>query len=294
MDLKTCPICEGTNFSDVFKTSYFRGKPEDFLIQECNSCELWFTNPRPSDTELGAYYESEDYVSHTDKKESFIDKIYHIVRSKAVKSKVALIDKYAKKGKLLDFGAGTGFFLNAAKNDGWEVFGAEPSEVARKNAKDVHGLDLISPEKLDWNAINGDLDCISLWHVLEHLTDLKGDFEKFSNSLKVGGHLFIAVPNHESYDAKYYGNKWAALDVPLHLYHFKKDNLKMLAEKFGFEMSEIKNMPFDSYYVSMLSEKIKNGKGNLISAFRTGFKSNQKAKGKQNASSLIYILKKVK
>lgn len=294
MELKNCPICEGTNFSDVFKTSYFRGKPEDFLIQECSSCKLWFTNPRPSDAELGAYYESEDYVSHTDKKESFIDKIYHIVRSKAVKSKVALIDKYAKKGKLLDFGAGTGFFLNAAKNDGWEVFGAEPSEVARKNAKDVHGLDLMNPENLDWDSIKGELDCISLWHVLEHLTDLKGDFERFSNSLKFGGHLFVAVPNHESYDAMHYGNKWAALDVPLHLYHFKKDNLKMLAERFGFEMTEIKNMPFDSYYVSMLSEKIKNGKGNLVSAFSTGFRSNRKAKGKQNASSLIYIMKKVK
>lgn len=294
MELKTCPICEGTTFSDVFKTAYFRGKPEDFLIQECSSCELWFTNPRPSDEELGAYYESEDYVSHTDKKETLIDKIYHIVRSKAVKSKVALIDKYANKGKLMDYGAGTGFFLNAAKSDGWEVFGAEPSEVARKNAQEVHGLDLLNPENIDWAGKKGSLDCISLWHVLEHLSDLKGDFKKFSDSLKVGGHLFIAVPNHESYDAKYYGNKWAALDVPLHLYHFKKDNLRMLASQNGFEMTEIKNMPFDSYYVSMLSEKIKNGKGNLLTAFSTGFKSNRMAKGKQNASSLIYIMKKVK
>ncbi len=294
MELKKCPICEGTQFSDVFKTSYFRGKPEDFLIQECNNCELWFTNPRPSDEELGAYYESEDYVSHTDKKETLIDKIYHVVRSKAVKSKVNLIGKYATKGKLLDFGAGTGFFLNQAKTNGWEVFGAEPSQVARKNAKEVHGLDLNNPESLDWEELKGSLDCISMWHVLEHLSDLKGDFKKFSDSLKIGGHLFIAVPNHESFDAKHYGNKWAALDVPLHLYHFKKDNIKMLAENFGFEMVDIKNMPFDSYYVSMLSEKIKNGKGNLFSAFKTGFKSNQKAKGQQNASSLIYILKKTK
>lgn len=294
MDLKNCPICDGSSFSDVFKTSYFRGKAEDFLIQECKDCELWFTNPRPNDLELGAYYESEDYVSHTDKKETLIDKIYHIVRSRAVKSKVSLIGKFGSKGKLLDYGAGTGFFLNAAKTAGWEVSGAEPSDVARKNAKEVHGLDLMDPSNIDWEQKENSLDCISLWHVLEHLSDLKGDFQKFSRSLKKGGHLIIAVPNHESFDAEHYGNKWAALDVPLHLYHFKKDNLKMLAENFGFEMVDIKNMPFDSYYVSMLSEKIKTGKSNLLSAFITGFKSNQKAKGSQNASSLIYILKKVK
>lgn len=294
MELKNCPICEGTKFSEVLKSSYFRGKPESFSIQECHNCELWFTNPRPNDEELATYYESEDYVSHTDKKESFIDKVYHLVRSKAVKSKVALIGRFANKGRLLDYGAGTGFFLQAAKKDAWEVYGAEPSEVARKNAKEVHGLDLEDPANLDWETMNNSLDAISLWHVLEHLSDLKGDFEKFTKSLKTGGHLFIAVPNHESYDAQYYGENWAALDVPLHLYHFKKDNIKDLAKDFGFDLIETKNMPFDSYYVSMISEKIKNGKGSLFSAFRRGFMSNQKGKANKNASSLIYILKKAK
>lgn len=292
MQLNSCPICEESSFTNIFKATYFRGEKEKFQIQECDSCNLWFTNPRPSDEEIGAYYESEDYVSHTDKKESLVDKVYHIVRGFAVKKKVALVNKYAQSGRLLDYGAGTGFFLSKAKDSNWNVMGLEPSEVARENAKTTHGLDLNSPFGYNWKQIEGSLNCITLWHVMEHLTDLKGDFKNFTNSLQKGGNLIIAVPNHESHDADVYRNDWAALDVPLHLYHFAKSNVKDLADQFGFDLVTIKNMPFDAYYVSMLSEKNKNGKNNFLRAIWNGFRSNLKAKGKSNASSLIYVLKK--
>lgn len=292
MQITSCPICEGKEFQDVFKANYFRGKDQLFQIQECSSCNLWITNPRPDDNELGAYYESEDYVSHTDKKETLVDKIYHKVRSVAVKGKLNLVNKFTeKKGTLLDYGAGTGFFLSEVKRNGWNVQGVEPSEEARKNAKSVHGLDLIAPDQFDWNKEES-IDCISMWHVLEHLSHLNDDLENFTRVLKKGGLLIIAVPNHESHDANVYKEDWAALDVPLHLYHFKKKNIKDIADKYGFDMLGIKNMPFDSFYVSMLSEKNRNGKINYPKAFLTGLSSNIKAAGNENASSLIYVLKK--
>lgn len=292
--IESCPVCEQASFSKVFKAQYFRGKAEEFQIQECNNCKLWFTSPRPSNDELGAYYESEDYVSHTDKKESIIDKVYHVVRNYAVRSKVGLVNKYASRGRLLDYGAGTGFFLGAAKKSGWQVNGVEPSEVARQNAKAVNGVELHSPETFDWTAAQNQYDCITLWHVMEHLPNLKQDLANFAGALKTDGVMFIAVPNHESYDAQVYGKDWAALDVPLHLYHFKKRNVKLLAEEFGFDMEDIINMPFDSFYVSMLSEKNKNGKNNYFRAISNGIRSNLKGRNNQNASSLIYVLRKRK
>ncbi|HAD97071.1 MAG TPA: hypothetical protein DCG19_06665 [Cryomorphaceae bacterium] len=291
---KNCPVCGASSFKTVRNAPYFRGEKEYFTIQECQECKLWITNPRPEDDDLGKYYESEDYVSHTDKKESLIDKVYHLVRNIAVKGKIRLInDVVAQKGKLLDYGAGTGFFLKAAQDNGWQVTGVEPSAEARRNAKENHNLDLVDPDSYDWSSENK-LDCISLWHVLEHLPNLSNHIKNFHTALRAGGKLIIAVPNHESYDAQKYGNAWAALDVPLHLYHFKKKNLEDIAERFGFRVKEIRNMPFDSFYVSMLSEKIARGKINYFRAVWTGLISNLKAASQKNASSLIYLLEKVK
>ncbi len=289
---KNCPVCGASSFRTVREAPYFRGKKETFTIQECQQCKLWITNPRPDDDELGQYYESEDYVSHTDKRETLIDRIYHLVRNVAVKGKVKLINKYQpEKGSLLDYGAGTGFFLKAAKDNGWEVQGIEPSAEARKNAAKNHKLELIDPEKYDWTA-QQKIDTITLWHVLEHLPNLKEHLRNFHSVLKVGGNLIIAVPNHESHDAIKYADNWAALDVPLHLYHFKKRNINDLANEFGFTVREIRNMPFDAFYVSMLSERIAKGKANYLQAIWTGMVSNLKAISSKNASSLIYILEK--
>jgi len=285
-----CPICGANSFKDVYKAPYFRGDSELFQIQECQACQLWITNPRPADEDLSKYYETEDYISHTDTKKSLFDWVYHWVRSIAVKSKVELIDKYSDGKSLLDYGAGTGYFLNEAKKRSWLVSGVEPSDQARQVALDKNDIRLLTPE--EFKVDKEQYSCITLWHVLEHLPNLKEHFQSFYESLEPNGILVIAVPNHESYDAKFYKESWAALDVPLHLYHFSKKNIKDLADQFAMDLVKVKNMPFDSFYVSLLSEKIKNKKGNPIRAIWKGLVSNFKGGRKKNASSLIYILRK--
>lgn len=289
IEVNNCPVCGANSFEEVYKAPYFRGDGELFSIKECKNCSFWLTSPRP--VELGKYYETEDYISHTDSKKSALDYAYHWVRNIALKSKLRLINQYSTpKGDLLDYGAGTAHFLNTAKQGGWSVKGIEPSEAARKNAQEKFGIELTEPNQVDWETIK-DLDCITLWHVLEHLPDLNDHLQNFAQALKSGGALIIAVPNHESKDSEHYGKDWAALDVPLHLWHFKKKNINALAEKHGLGLNAIKNMPFDSFYVSLLSEKIRNEKQNIFSAFWQGLRSNLGA-GSDNASSLIYILKK--
>ncbi|GLB48164.1 class I SAM-dependent methyltransferase [Neptunitalea lumnitzerae] len=247
------------------------------------------TTPQPSEEALPAYYESEDYISHTDAKRSVFEKVYHIVKKYALAKKVALIDSFQTTEKnLLDVGAGTGDFLLAAKNKGWKVCGVEPNDAAITNAANK-GVNLFSSlDKLP----NQKFDVITLWHVLEHLPNLEKQIEQISSFLKPNGVLVIAVPNYESYDAAYYKQFWAAFDVPRHLWHFSKTAIKNVFGKQGFNLVKVLPMVFDAFYVSLLSEKYKSGKMNFFKAFWIGWRSNWKAKRSGAYSSLIYVLKK--
>lgn len=249
------------------------------------------TLPQPNEEKLSEYYKTEDYISHTDTKRNLLEKAYHIVRTISLKRKIKLINSF-KSGdrKLLDIGCGTGDFLQIAKENDWQVFGIEPNEKARVIANNKTNNAVFITEKL-MQFQKHSFDVITLWHVLEHLPNLQDQIKILKDLLKEKGTLIIAVPNHESYDAKYYNNFWAAYDVPRHLWHFNQSSIsKVFATK---NMEVIKKLPmkFDAYYVSLLSEKYKSGYMNPIKAIWVGLKSNIRAKRTSEYSSLIYIIK---
>ncbi|MCR9152819.1 MAG: class I SAM-dependent methyltransferase [Bacteroidetes bacterium] len=287
-----CPICSKASFKGVREPYYFRGEREYFNVDECQNCGFWLTNPAPEGEELAAYYQSDDYVSHTDGKGGLMDRVYGFVRGKAIKSKFELVRSLLGNSTMLvDYGAGTGEFLKHAKNNGFDVLGFEPSEVARENAakKDLKLLDPANRQDLAESSVG----VFTLWHVLEHIPDLNETLHYFHSRLVDSGYLVLALPNHESYDANYYKSDWAALDAPLHLWHFAKNDIQALANKHGFELREIRNMPFDSFYVSLLSEKNKHAKQRPLQALLRGLASNMKGAGRvKNMSSLIYVLQK--
>ena len=253
-----------------------------------------FTQGIPGLSAIGPYYQSEEYVSHTNSQKGLINNLYHRVRNQTLKTKRMLLQTVTGKqqGTLLDVGAGTGAFSKTMQDGGWQVTGLEPDLTARKNAKQLHGLDLQSPDQV-YLLADTQFDAITLWHVLEHVHDLQGYVENFSQLLKADGKLIIAVPNYTSKDAQTYGTYWAAYDVPRHLYHFSPASMEALANAKGLTLDQIKPMWFDSVYVSMLSEKYKTGKNKLFSALWNGLLSNVNAIGNAaNCSSVIYILSK--
>lgn len=202
--------------------------------------------------------------------------------------KVKWIRRYIKQGKILDYGAGTGEFLNHIKKFQWKVKGVEPNKTARELGI-LKKLDL----KSELSAIEDDnYDVISLWHVLEHIPDLEIKISEFRRLLKKEGLLIIAVPNYNSYDSKYYNENWAAWDVPRHLWHFSRNGIKAKFAQQGFKLVKEKPLKFDSYYVSLLSEKNKPGSSNLLNAFYRGFLSNKKAKRSGEYSSIVYFFRK--
>ncbi|KZS39542.1 methyltransferase [Aquimarina aggregata] len=263
---------------------------EKFQLFHDKQYDMLITSPKPKNEEIGKYYESEDYISHTDAKRSLFEKIYHLVKTYSLSKKVRLVSRTnkSKSGILLDIGAGTGEFLLVAKNAGWHVFGTEPNQQAKNLAKQK-GIDL-DGTTLDYESQK--FDVITMWHVLEHVSDLDDQILEIKRLLKPEGYLIVAVPNFKSYDADYYKKFWAAYDVPRHLWHFSKTSIKTLFSKENIMLQKTLPMRFDSFYVSLLSEKYKNGKMNFLKAFWVGIVSNIKAMRTKEFSSHIYVLKK--
>jgi 2-polyprenyl-3-methyl-5-hydroxy-6-metoxy-1,4-benzoquinol methylase len=261
---------------------------EIFDLYYDETLDMLITSPQPDLENLGKYYESEDYISHTDNKRSLFEKAYHFVKNIALKNKLNLINgEQSRKGRILDIGAGTGDFLLTAKNDGWDTVGVEPSERA-KNIAIQKGISFVN----EISALeNNSFDVITMWHVLEHVPNLELQIQELKRLLKPTGTLIVAVPNFKSYDAQHYQTFWAAYDVPIHFWHFSKEAIKSLFEKVDMKLEKVLPMKFDSFYVSLLSEKYKTGKMNYISAFFIGLKSNLKASSTKEYSSHIYVLK---
>lgn len=264
----------------VYKDHLVSG--EEFQIKNYENGILR-TEPVPEN--LHKYYESEAYISHHDFSRNFQDKIYRLVKSHMLAKKARWIRNYKKQGSILDFGAGTGEFLYKMKSCYWNVYGVEPNRSARELAI-LKGLELKSRlEKLEREKY----DVISLWHVLEHLPDFEEKIQMFKNKLEEDGILVIAVPNYNSYDARYYSENWAAWDVPRHLWHFSRKGIIEKFKEHGFSLLKEKPLKFDSYYVSLLSEKNQNENANLINAVYRGLMSNLKARKSGEYSSIVYF-----
>ncbi|CAI8302865.1 MAG: Ubiquinone biosynthesis O-methyltransferase [Polaribacter sp. SA4-10] len=259
---------------------------ELYGVMKNQEYDFLVTSPVPSD--LAKYYQSEDYISHTDAKKSLFDNVYQIVKRHTLKKKVALLNSFLPEQKtVLDIGAGTGDFLHACKKDNWKVVGLEPSIKAREIAKSKNVL----LEK-ELSFFKGQkFDVITLWHVLEHVENLETYTQSLQELLKENGTLLIAVPNYKSFDASHYGSFWAAFDVPRHVWHFSQTSIQKIFALVSLKVVQTLPMKFDAYYVSLLSEKYKNGKMNILKSFWIGFQSNRKAKRSSEYSSLIYVLK---
>jgi 2-polyprenyl-3-methyl-5-hydroxy-6-metoxy-1,4-benzoquinol methylase len=280
-----------TNPKDIFLTAkdyLVSGETFDLLYDA--ERKMLITSPQPSLENVSKYYESKEYISHTDNKKGLINSLYQQVKKRALQSKSDLIFNLNNgTGSLLDIGAGTGDFLNIAEQKGWKINGVEPN----KNARDLAASKNVILKETLKEFTGNKFDVITLWHVLEHLPNLEDTIHKIENLLAPGGTLIIAVPNYNSFDSNYYKSHWAAFDVPRHLWHFSQSAMKVIFSK-ELSLHKIKPLVFDSFYVSLLSEKNKNGNTNFAKAFFIGLWSNISAWSSKEYSSLIYCYKNTK
>ncbi|MBE7169841.1 MAG: class I SAM-dependent methyltransferase [Williamsia sp.] len=293
INYSNCPSCGSADISFQLSAKDYTVSGEEFPIWACRVCSLRFTQQVPSQAAIGRYYKAENYISHTDTRAGFINTLYHRIRKRTLQSKEQLLKKYTglSAGRLLDIGAGTGAFCRHMKEAGWHVTGLEPDEATRQRAQELHGLALLPAGEL-FRLPAQSYDAVTLWHVLEHVHALHEYLEQIRNVITPGARIFIAVPNYTSYDAEVYRQYWAAYDVPRHLYHFSPQAMEHLLKKKGLTLEATEPMWYDSFYVSMLSERYKNGKAGYAKAVGVGFLSNWKALfNRRRCSSVIYVIK---
>ncbi len=269
---------------------YFLSK-EEFELYQNETYGFLETHPQQLD-HLEKYYDSKDYISHTDAKNSLFERVYQFVKNYNIRYKFKKLKVSKKQASLLDFGCGTGDFLAYAQQKGMDVFGIEPNEAALLITQKKIGENNASNQKL--SEVESQFDYITLWHVLEHIPDLMSFIEELKSKMNDNGKLFVAVPNYQSFDAKFYQNYWAAYDVPRHLWHFSPESIQTLFNSFGMKIEKTYPLWFDSYYVSMLSEKYKKTSFGFLRAFLIASISNFVGVFNGNYSSIIYQISKTK
>ena len=288
-----CPVCHSAHIDPLLTVKDHSVSKEEFVVWQCRDCTLRFTQDVPDEDSIGPYYESADYISHSNTNQGLLNQLYQNVRKFTLRQKAKLVASHTKeKGRILDIGAGIGAFLSVMQERGWEIKGIEPDEGARKKAADLFGILLEDPAALA-ALPKGEYDAITLWHVLEHVHQLHPYIDQLKNLLSPGGKIFVAVPNYTAADSEAYRNYWAAYDVPRHLYHFSPRSIEKLVQQHGLKLAAKKPMWFDAFYISLLSGKYYRGHTSWLRSGIVGLRSNLTALANNDrCSSLIYIIEK--
>ena len=292
--LTQCPVCSGTENTELITSKDYVSTDETFKITICNNCSLQYTNPRPTEENIGKYYQSDKYISHSGSEKKnlgIIYSIYDIIRNISIYRKINTIKKYNKNGKLLDLGCGMGYFINEIKKDKtYEYEAADVSDEAIKYVADTFGITVLRESNLD-AVSNKEYDIITQWHVLEHVHRLDERLQFLKRVLKQNGTMYFAVPINNSFDSKHYKNFWDAYDVPRHLLHFNRKSFNHLMSKHGFTVVAEKPLLFDAPYISMRSEIHKGNKLPMLKGVIIGAISNLSALLTKNYSSIMFIVK---
>lgn len=295
-NISTCPVCGSLDieFSHYLTVPDWLVSKENFELQQCAECSFVFTSNAPSQETAGPYYESEEYVEHTDTKKGLIYGVYHQARKLMLKFKLSTIKNFNRGNKILDIGSGSGYFINFMKQNGYDVSGVEISEKAVALCKEKFNINVNSPLDFLAKKLPTDFDIISMWHVFEHVYNFEEYFEIIYNSLKADGKVFVALPNPDCFEAKYYKEYWNGFDTPRHLWHFSPRTFRKFAENRGFKLIAMRRLPLDPFFNAMVSNSYQSGFKFLPYTFLIGLISFINGLLNQNkASSLIYVLQKI-
>jgi 2-polyprenyl-3-methyl-5-hydroxy-6-metoxy-1,4-benzoquinol methylase len=288
-----CLLCKKASVQDVFITKDYFHTRESFEIRYCRACGIRYTYPQPNKEEIAKYYLTEKYYSHHARPRGLFSMVYQWVRQINVRHKAGLIHSFsAHKGDLLDVGCGSGTFLNVMKKAGWRCSGVEVNENARQYVQD--GLKIDVHEAIDnIPDTSGQFDVITLWHVLEHFHTPGMVLQQLHKLLRRNGILIVAVPNYDSLDAKWFQSFWAAYDVPRHLYHFNNQSLTEVLQQNNFMIIEKRPVFPDVFYISYLSAKYKGIRFPLLYGLFAGLFFWLRTRSPQDASSIIFVVKKM-
>jgi len=273
----TCPLCGSKELAYRFTAHDYLVTGDPFSVLFCPTCDLGVTDPRPPLHQMDQYYQSEAYISHAGSSRGLMERVYFLARRMTIAWKCRLVRRASKKrGSILDVGCGSGAFLSGMQRRGWRVLGIEPNDKARQIAIRDRALDAREPSALE-SLPSDSVDVITLWHVLEHMSDFRKALKDCLRLLKPDGKILIAVPNHRSSDAEYYGPDWAAAMALL----FRQQSLDLMGKRF---------LPLDGFYIALLSDGNRQTRCKIFHALWIGLRSfAQSLFHVDQASSVLFI-----
>lgn len=293
ISIDKCIICGSDSRSSQIEFKDHLVSDEFFNLASCDQCGFrYITNP-PTEAASGQYYESDEYVEHSDSSKGFINFFYHRARRWMIRYKFSMIEKLKTRRKILDVGTGTGYFLRYMRSKGYDSYGIEISAKARKFGAQNFLLDIREPQELFKNDFPKQFGVISFWHVFEHVYNPDLMLQRIRELLDDDGKLVIALPNHRCLEAMYYKEWWNGYDVPRHLWHFDMENFEKYVTKFGFSIHKTKILPLDPFYNCLISESYrKKIWGYPLIPFLALFSLIWGLIDVNRSSSIVYIFKK--
>ena len=289
-----CPLCGGNDTSHFTDCTDHAVSNETYSLQRCGSCGLIFTIAPPDSQDKQTYSKLDQELNRADNPRKRLDRLYYYARILNIRRKIRLIERLTRvsSGKLLNYGAKSGYFSSRMTDRGWKVTSLEEYHEQR-----IFSLEMFHHRMMDIDEIDslppGSFDAVTLWHTLEHQEDPHTLIEKLIRLLKPNGLLFAAVPNTDSLDAAWYGSQWAAWDVPRHLLHFNTTSMIRFGLAHNLVLMHHERMPFEAFYIPMLSEKFKGNRHPIITGAVRGLKFWHKTNtDREKSSSIVYVFRK--
>ena len=221
-----CDYC-GKDETDLFR------QIGEHRIVECRYCGLIYVNPRITREELDKLYLEEYFITHNIQ----IKDAEQLAWSR-LRRRLRIIERFMPdKGRFLEIGCASGYFLSLAKKSGWDVEGIEYSSFSAERARQMLSIDVKIGEFKEGVFPPDTYNVVFMSHVLEHCFEPKGVLAEIYRLLKKNGIVVIEVPNIEAYDLRFHGEKWKGWQLPYHLYFFSKKTLMQYLESLDFQIA---------------------------------------------------------
>ena len=226
-----CNVCGGEKRRPFCEES-------DLGLVQCPECGFIYVHPKPEPIELKALYGETYFRNNQSSVVGYSDYISDEVNIRRTACRrIKALSRYISSGKLLDVGCAMGFFIDEAQALGWQVSGIDVSEFGVSYARANFGLDVFHGELTELSVTEAQFDLITMWDVIEHVSDPTAYIRQAARLLRRGGYLSLSTPDVESLPAKLYGKRWVGYKLSTeHVSYFSPRTLKRLLEKEGFEL----------------------------------------------------------
>lgn len=250
----------------------------DHHLSQCKKCGFVFAKKIPSDKELEEHYKGygrNDYLSP--------------ITIKRYNELLNTFEEFRKTNKILDVGCGIGYFLEVAKERGWDVYGTEYTDEAIQICSSK-GINMQKGILSSRNYQNEEFDIITSFEVIEHINNPIDELTNFYKVLRKGGLVYLTTPNFNSLLRYRLKSEYNVICYPEHLSYYTPKTLKKL-----FTCVDFKTKKIESTGISLTRLKTSKGvsKQSFISKESDDEKIRSQIENKKHLQFLKYLVNRI-